>query len=347
MQSEKPIIIIAAVLIAVLLIGEVFTYCVHEEYSIEAERTSDGMDWNIHTTGSNTYDILVLDNGTAQTQKTFYFYLDENYGHTSVPGKQPVGSKALTPEEYLSTLEKELNTRGVSDIHYVDAKSLAELISDHSRSKEIALVMVSGSIPDTVYTASDGLAEWIQSGGTLYWAGGIIGEYESHCDGSATQLTNGPQRIIGYDCVNPQHPDGDKNAGLVDKTVAENKLQEALGLTSNCILYSVDAGRLGSSVGHLSLGFTDGTYSSITYVQSGSGQVCVIGGNLTHQQNSDMSQIIASGLCYSSTVIAFEDGTVGSNTGGSISFTATGNVRVYIYLGHGSEYVVYGRGFDL
>ncbi len=347
MQSEKPIIIIAAVLIAVLLIGEVFTYCVHEEYSVGAERTSDGMDWNIRTTGSNTYNILVLDNGTAQTQKTYYFYLDESYGHTSVPGKQPVGSKALVPEEYLSTLEKELNTRGINDILYVDATSLAELISDHSRSKEIALIMVSGSIPDTVYTASGGLAKWVRSGGTLYWAGGIIGEYESHNDGSATHLTNGPQKIIGYDCVNPQHSDGDKDAGLVDKVITDNRLQEALGLTSNCVLYSVDSSRLGSSVGHLSLGFTDGKYASITYIQSGSGQVCVIGGDLTHQQNSDMSQIIASGLCYNSTVIAFEDGTVGSNAGGSISFTVTGKVRAYIYLGHGSEYVVYGRGFDI
>lgn len=348
MQSEKPIFIIAVFLIAVLLIGEVIVYAAHEEYSIEATRTADGMEWCISSTESNTYNILVLDNGSALSQKTVYFYLDENYGHTSSPGKQPVGSKALVPEHYLDLLEKELKYRGVSDIQYVDAGSLAKALSDRARSAETALIMVSGSIPDTVYGEVDILTDWVHSGGTLYWAGGIIGEYVSHSDGTVDRITDGPQRILGSDCINPLHADGDQDAGLVDQVVTDNQLQKALGITNNSILYGVAPGCLGASVGHISLGFTDGTYTSITYVQSGLGQVCVIGGDLTYHQNSDMSQIIACGLCYSSTVVAMEDGKVfGSKISGEVLFTAVGNIRAYIFLGHGANYPVYGRGFDL
>ncbi len=348
MQSEKPIIVIAVFLIAALLIGEVFVYATHEEYSAEVSRTSDGMEWSISSTGSNTYDILVLDNGSFSSKKTVYLYLDERYGHTSSPGKQPVGSKALNPDHYLDLLEKELKNRCVTDVRYVDADTLVDVMKDLKDSDEKILVMVSGSIPDTVYGDSDLLTTWIDSGGTLYWAGGIIGEYVSHRDGTVTRVADGPRRFLGSDCVNPLEPEGDQNAGLVDNVVPDNQLQKILGIGSNSILYSVDPSRLDGSVGHLSLGFTDGKYSSITYVQSRSGQICIIGGDLTHQQNYDVSQIIASGLYYGSQVLASEDGKVfGTTVSGNIEFTSVGNVRAYIYLGHGSNYLVYGRGFDL
>ncbi len=348
MQSEKPILIIAAFLIAMLLIGELIVYVAPEEYSIGATRTSDGLEWNISSTGSNTYNILVLDNGTALSQKTVYFYLDETYGHTSSPGRQPVGSKTLDPEHYLDLLEKELKYKGVNSVVYVNAEALAETLSDCNDSAETALVMVSGSIPDTVYGEVSLLTDWIHSGGTLYWAGGIIGEYVSHRDGTVDQISDGPQRILGSDCINPLRADSDPNAGLVDGIVSDNQLKEAIGLKNNSVLYAVDPGHLAESVGHLSLGFTDGTYTSITYVQSGMGQVCVVGGDLTHDQNSDMSQVLASGLCYKSSVIAIEVGKVlDKKISGEIKFTATGNIRAYIFLGHGAEYPVYGRGFDL
>ncbi len=348
MQSEKPIIIIAVILIVALLIGEVFVYATHEEYSAEASRTSDGMEWSISSTGSDSYNILVLDNGSFLSKKTICLYLDERYGHTSSPGKQPVGSKALNPDHYLDLLEKELKNRGVTDVRYVNADTLVDVMKDLENSDEKALVMVSGSIPDTVYGDVDLLTTWIGSGGTLFWAGGIIGEYVSHKDGTTTQIADGPQRFLGVDCVNPLQPEGDQNAGLVDKVITDNQLQKILGIGSNSILYSVDPSRLNNSIGHLSLGFTDGKYSSIAYVQSGSGQICVVGGDLTHQQNYDMSQMIASGLYYGSKVIASEDGKVFSTTiSGNITFTSVENVRAYIYLGHGSNYLVYGRGFDL
>lgn len=347
MQSERPILIIAAVFIAVLLIGEVIVYSADEKYSAEVTRTAGGLEWSISSSGSNTYEILVFDNGTSLSQNNFYFYLDENYGYTSTPGKQPVGSKALHPEHYLSLLEKELKYRGIDNIEYVDAERLAEVLSNHTESEKSALIMVSGSIPDTVYGGRDILTEWVRSGGTLYWAGGIIGETISHRDGSVDIVTDGPSRILGADCVNSLRAEGDENAGLVDAAINDNDLQKLLGIGNNSVLYAVDANRLGS-IPHLSLGFTDGTYASVTYIQSERGQICVLGGDLTHEQNSDLSQLVASGISYQSTLVASESGEIfGTNINGTLAFASPGNIRVYIFLGHGADYPVFGRGFDI
>lgn len=329
---------------AVLLIGEVLTYSGGDGYGAEVSRTSDGIQWTATASGTNTYNVLAFDNGTFSASETIYFYLDESFGHTSQQGNLPVGSKELTPEYYLQQLEKELDYRGAPTVKYVDADGLADVLSAVSNASKTSLVMVSGSVPDTVYGDSNILLDWIHNGGTLYWAGGPIGTKLSHRDRTAEDVPDGTKIFLGSDCSNKEKRDGN-NAGMVDERV-DGGLSEHLGLRSNCVLYGIDSSLLEQD-GYLSLGYTDGVYSSITLIRSGMGQICIFGGDLTNYQRYDMSQIIASGICWCSNEIGYAAGTVSGSRSGSIELICEENLRAYLYLGHGEDFPVYGRGFDL
>lgn len=345
MRSEKPIIVIAVAIVAVLLAGEAIVYTEGGGYSASAERDGDSVHWSAGTSGTATYDVVVSDNGDFAPVTSVYLYLDDGYGGTSVQGKLPVGSKELTPSYYLQQLEAELDYRGTGVAGYVDAQGLRELVSDTAGAPGRAVVMVSGSIPDTVYGGNSLLSDWLVAGGTLYWAGGEIGRYVSHSDGEQEEVSGGAESLIGSARVNPAENDSGQMVGMVDGVVPGDPYRGHLGLRSNCVLYGIETSSVTEGIG---IGYTDGTYASAAFVRNGSGQVCVVGGDLTNYQRYDMSQIIASGICWCSQEAGFADGSTRGDVSGTVGVPASaGNLAVYIYLGHGEDFPTYGRSFDL
>lgn len=328
------------------MVGEVLTYSGGDGYSLDATRTPDGMNWSAGTSGTNTYDVVVFDNLSYTSPERIYLYDDDDYGNVSEQGITPVGSKELTPRYYLEQLEKELDYRGIHNTEFVNATGLRTVLSDTGNAMKCALVIVSGSIPDTVYAANDILMNWVQAGGTLYWAGGPLGTSVSHQDGTTDNVPDGPMRLLGSNCLNPAVNNDEGLVGMVDGTVDDEGIGTFLGLQNNCVLYGVD--RSAVMTDSLAVGYTDGTYSSIVFVRCGDGQICVFGGDLTNNQRYDMSQTIASGLCWCSKVLGHAKGSVShGDTSGTLMFAASGIVRAYLFLGHGEEFPVYGRGFDL
>jgi hypothetical protein len=100
-----------------------------------------------------------------------YYYYDANY---------PVSFSSIADwfglTQHLSVVA---SARGLPfNLTMVDAVGLAGLLRQPPRANTV-LIVASGVLPDTVYTAqSDLLVPWIRLGGNLVWAGDTIGRYE-------------------------------------------------------------------------------------------------------------------------------------------------------------------------
>ena len=340
-KSDKPAVIIAVALLAIILIGEVIVYTSdYTDYSAEAGLEGDSLGYQVSADGSKTYSVVVNDNGTYDGIDRLYIYFDESYPANYEDVDVSIGAQALDQKYYLEQVVNLLKPRNFHDITYVDAEQLADALAGDLASDgcgTAGLLVISGALPDTVYTgnADDAIFQWMSGGGSLYWLGNLIGECYATTDG--LQHVDGYQELFfGAECLNTEGID------TAYSEVDGNGYTHALALQSNSVKYAVDGDRIPEDRAHLSIGFTEGGYSSITLVQYGSGMVCVLGGDYSNYQRNDLVQIISSGLGPQSTIVALETGAV---TNGTVSGTIEGvtgrNLSAFIYLG--GYYPVYSK----
>lgn len=340
MEHKRIIEIIAVVTLAVILIGEVLVYTSgSDDFNVDASTSDDGISYSISVNGSQPYYVSVFDNGTQPSMEIVYIYHDERYVSNHQTETGPIGSIPAEPPYYIDQLVKNLKMRGVTAI-ILDADELKETLEkDVLGSVRNSLVSVSGVFPDTMYTGNsdDLIFEWLNKGGRLYWVGGLIGAFYS----TVTELVpvDGYQQLFfGSECLNTGETD------FASADVQENELRYMLSLKNNRVKYAVDVGKLPAGVGYLALGYSEDDYSSIVFTEYGEGNICIMGGDLSRSQWSDLSQVIASGICHQTTVIDHAEGSVRYDTvTGTVDIGDADNVVVYIYLG--GYYPVYGRTF--
>jgi hypothetical protein len=334
-RSEAPILAIAAVLVVILLVGEAYIYTLDPDdlYEIGSVRTGDDINYSITSGASNEYDVVISENGGFAPIDTLYIYYDEKYVSNVEDVWQPIGAKPLTQSYYISELKYQLENRGFTErssksIKTLDAEELEKTLSGDLDSTSFGkgLVIISGALPHTVYSGDpdDLVLRWISDGGTLYWAGNLLGAWYSTTD-DLVPVDGYQDLFFGADCLNVS--DIDKAAS----DITENDYRYALSLMNNRVKYGVNTSLIDGALG---IGYTENEYSSIAFVKHGNGMISVIAGDYSNYQRTDLAQIISSGLCYSSTIIGSDGGKVTrEKIEGTISVEGHTNISVYIYLG--------------
>ena len=339
MQFEKKIVIVALLLIAIVLVGEIAVYGVSDRYSSDASVDGDDLNYSISAQGSKNYSVLVT--GGVEKMDELYIYYDTSYGNLYTEPTVAVGARPLTLEYYIQQLIAILEFRGITNITKVTAQELKEnIVTDvSSGSNSNGLVVLSGVLPDTIYTGDPGdkIFEWMDDGGRLYWAGNILGKHIGKADGSTEEvLSNYQELFFGKECL---------NMGEADRALSavDNEYLSALSLLNNNVKYAVNTSALDSiSQEYVEMGYAQDGYSSIVLVKHGSGSVCVLGGDYSNNQRADMAQVIASNIGHASVLIESAEGVVKRNISSTINLDiASGDVSVYISLG--GAYLVYGR----
>ena len=347
MKSDRIIEIIAIVVLAVVIIGEVVVYTTGPgKYSSDVEFENEIISYSVSAKGSETYAIIVMDNGNMAAMTEIYIYFDENYKSNYEDVLVPIGAKPLDQRYYVEQLVRQLEYRGAVKVTVLNAEELAEALEQDRTSGQYTkgLVVISGALPDTVYTgnSADAIFDWMNDGGRLYWLGNLIGAYYSTKD-AVLDVGDRQMLFFGASCLNTEG---------VDKAfsdVSGNDLRNDLSLMNNSVKYGVDPVVLSAVKGSdkvLAFGYSQDEYASIVMTDFGKGMICVIGGDYSNDQRSDLAQILSSQICYDTEVIEIVTGSVTRKT---ISDTydlqrTVENLAVYIYFG--GYYSVYGNFFS-
>lgn len=352
MRTDSKITIIFALVVAIVLLGEIYVYAFNTDgYSSDASVSGNRVDYSVSADVSTTYSVHILDNGSFKPNAEYYIYYDSGYGSSIEAVPVPVGAKPFTQDYYISQLIHMFEYRGITNVETLDASELREaMLSDiYAGTCEKGLIVLSGALPDTIYKGvdTDTIFEWLGDGGRLYWAGNLLGRYVASADGGLTDLDeNGvgyQTMFFGTDCLNT----GDADKAYSDITV--NDYRHTMSMANNSVKYGVDASKLPAG-DVLAMGYTDGTYSSTAFVKywSGDGMICVVGGDYSSYQRNDFAQMISSGLSYCSETIGYAEGALKRTTlHGTIDATITGGNVILAYVYYGGYYPIYGKLMEL
>lgn len=341
MNNTRMIEIIAVVIIATVLLGEVIVYTSGtDDYDSNVSLSDDGIDYNISVKGSQSYNVIAMENSMAAMAE-IYVYFDSSYISNYESEEGPIGSHTADQEYFIDQLIKNLEFRGISNTKVVSAEELATaMTTDIINEFQKGLVVVSGALPDTIYSeTSNMIFQWLSQGGRLYWAGNLLGLYSSSTSG-LTEMNDHQNKFFGINCLNEGEQD------FASKDVTGNTLRYDLSLKNNRIRYAIDSSILEASGKQcLAVGYEENGYSSIVFTEYGKGMICVLGGDLSRNMWSDLAQIISANITYVTSVIGTTEGTERyGNVSGSMNVSGT-DISVYVYLG--GYYPVYARYYDL
>ncbi len=320
-------VIIAIVLLIVVVGGELMIMdSDHQKFSSDVSVDGDSINIMTDTNGSHVVNAVSMDDSYG-SPKNVFIYFDRTYQSAYDDVRVAIGARPLTEENYAKMMIETLNVRDVSCASLIDAskmKSVMEMEGDG-----VAIVVLSGALPDTVYdgTSDSTILKWISSGGRLYWAGGIIGNYVSHLD-SVEKIQNGVSLFFGSECID------DTVTQSFDKYYA-NPLTESLSIINNNVRYSPRISELPDDQSFQVFGYTDGDRYSSFIGSYGSGCICIVGGDYSDYQRIDLAQIIASGISPSTKVKDTFEGDSPS------TFELKKGETVYVY--YGGDLTIYGK----
>ena len=340
MKSNTILTVIFALIVATVLVGEVYVYTFNtDRYSSEVSMAADGIDYSVTSGGTSPYSVLVFDNGSFEKSSKYYVYYDPDRGSNIEEVFVPVGARAFTQEYYISQLIKMLEYRGITDVEILNAANLRAAMDSDILTGNITngLIVLSGALPDTIYQggASDTVFDWLQNGGRLYWAGNLLGAYYSVVGGVIEAPAGYQTLFLGSECLNT----GDTERAMSD--ITSNDLRHTLSLMNNNIKYGVDTAGLSGT--YLEIGYAEEGYSSIVMTEFGNGMICVLAGDYSNNQRHDLAQIISSGICHLSAPAGYAGGTVERSTvTGHIDVTFTSGNNYVIYVYYGGYYPIYG-----
>ena len=329
---------LSIVLCAALVFGQLVTYVIDPfEYEADAEWTSDGVTYSLSASVTDTYSVILLDNGKLVAPDTLYIYSDERYEQTFEAANKTTDIQYQDPDHSATQMIRSLNVRGFDNIYTVGNEGLKTVVDGAPEGK--ALLIMSSVLPKSVYDGTDGspLIRWIEDGGSLYWTGSEIGRFYATVE-NVVEVTANQMLFFGAECVNT----GDVDVALM--MVESEGLTEALALKWNRVKYGVDPSKV---PGSFSAGYSQEGYSSVTFSPKGDGMICVIGGESTNRlKYDDVAQVISSGVTCTTTVLDIEYGSISieSKKGEMRLYGSETNPRLVIYLG--GYYTIFAESFD-
>jgi len=355
MKHERIITAIAAVMIVVVLIGEVIVYTSStDSFNVDAKYSDGNVHYSVSISGSQVFSVIVMEDG-MQPMTELYVYYDDGYASCYETERGPLGSPTVDQKSYIDQLVTALAFASELRVTILSADDLRAAMTDDVSAGNITkgLVVISGALPDTIYegNTADLVFDWLADGGRLYWLGNLLGAYYSTPTGIDVVSGDYQAWFFGVsDCLNMDT----NGTGFVSNDfiggASTDGLRYNLSLKNNRVKYAVDTTKL---TNYRAVGYSDdNTYASIVLTEyvGGNGMICVLAGDYSRNQRSDLVQVLSSGLCYSTDVIGTADGSVKHGTlTGEIDVSGPGgiyppNVTVYIYLG--GYFPVYGRLFS-
>jgi hypothetical protein len=348
MRSNAKFYVIFVLILTAVLVGEVYIYTFNtDQYTSDVSISGNTVSFEVTSSVSTTYSIVISDNGDFEPNVSYYIYYDYDYGSMVNSVEVPVGARAFTEDYYISQLLHMLENRGITNVTILNAQELKEqLLSDTMNGTcNMGLIVLSGALPDTIYTGNgnDPIFEWLGGGGRLYWAGNLLGRYVA-TPGSTTDLgadNNYQKLFFGTECLNT----GEDEKAYSD--VTENEYRNTLSLMDNDIIYAADASKLPSA---LQIGYTNGTYSStlLTAYGTNGGMICVIGGDYSTNQRNDLAHLISSGIGPNSVMVGFATGPAGGATrSGTIDVSIRDGSNAVAYVYFGGYFPIYGKLTEL
>jgi hypothetical protein len=336
MLRKNAALIITVLLFLAIAVGQLMTYVILPKYDADVIITESGAKYSVSTNSSISYNVLAYDN--ARPVDRLYVYYDESYA--------TYGVTHAMQNTFIEQTTVELRLRGFKNIERVNAIELGDIVSGTHVPGD-AILITSGVLPDTVYTDQrDDIFGWVNRGGTLYWAGFILGakfaagmelkDLEKDCNFDYQYEIFGEDECFLLEYRNSVEMSSDPNARMLGK---------ALMLTTNAVQYGLRTDLPNT----LSLGFEHRSknghvYSSISLLGYGSGMICVIG-NTDPQTVYSISQMISSGVSNSSTLLSAVSGTLVRNNITDLLQWGTTSGKIGVQIRMGEPFLVYARTF--
>ena len=329
---------VTVIFIAIILAGEVMTYSSGVySYDSEASRNGDIVDYSISSSGTNDYSAVLMDNDGFKRLERLAVYVDEDYWGNISKAESISPVLNIDPVYYSEQIQRFLKLKSFDNVTICDSKGLIEYIGETSVDpKGMGIISMSYALPGEIYTGSvhDPLLKWIHDGGSLYWVGSIPGAFYYN-NKELVSVENNQMLFFGSDnCIN-------KTWELVPDSVGDDRTK-ALGLVDYQLYLGADVSKITCQC--LAMGCMNGGVASTVLVECGEGMVVQFAGKFYLQQAEDISQVLASGICFKSTLVGWNEGRVTRTTVSGSFDSANGDV---LYLFIGKTYSVYGRAYDV
>lgn len=328
------IAVIAVLLCAVIVVGEVLTYSQVHHYDASAEWNENTVDFTVSSSGSDRYDAVLIDNHGRVPVDEVFIYEDETYDDYFREASG-VSTPEYTDQEVASNdYTKYLNARSFDNVSSGGEEGLLSYLTDSASPSGKGLIVTSYALPSSVYDCTEDciLVEWLNAGGTLYWMHSEVGRF--YVDEHGLQWTDGPSILLG-----------DAYQNTSDEPAAESRIEngftEALCLKDS---HMRNALCVDDVPGSIRMGYSVDQYASIAGIPFGEGQIFVLSGKYDFDLTDDLAQLIASGITVSSEVVSHLTGTVTRGTVQSEMDVVESKTSIlYVYVG--GTYTKYGETF--
>ena len=329
--------VVAVLLCAVVIAGEVLTYADVHSYGADAEWSDREVDFAVSSSGSDVYDAVLIDNNGRTPVSSVLIYVDDTYDDLYGEAYRMSGVDYCSQSPYAHEVVEALALRSFHDVSECGTSELEDALRETIADPiGIGLVVSSYALPSSVYDGTSDclLLQWVRAGGTVYWTAAEAGRF--HTDGETLfEVEDNQVLLFGSECLNrdgPEYADSEIDNGFLD----------ALTLKDGNIRFAAD---VSSIEGSIEMGFTDGEYASVSGIPFGEGSMLVVSGPKNFDSVDDLTQIIASGITVSSEIVSHSEGDVVRGTvSGSAGFEGDAtDLTLYIYIG--GTFAKYGGAF--
>lgn len=268
----------------------------------------------------------MIDTGPMIIPDKLLIYFDETYGPSQ-------SQDYLTKTKDLLCLE--LSIRGV-DYEMVNAEELLGRIQEDISLGTLSfkLLFTAGAIPDIIYdcTTDSPLMKWLEQGGVLYWANGVIGRDVSvgmsitECDGYGQLFFGIPDSNIGTGAHGYIYAS--------EKSLHFDRLRN-LGIIYNDCTYGINTESITDE--YLSIGYTAEGLDSLVLSKyhNGEGMIVNFGGRIATNSVPVFAEVIASKITYNSQIVHSEGGRLlFSEVKGDIAVDSAKNYVLYVWIGY-------------
>lgn len=320
-MDRRTFVIIFVILTAFLMVGQGVAYWANpNSFGSEMKRTGGEVEYALSSSAAVEYSVMIFENGA--NLDGMYVYYDEGFASYQFHSTQ---------QAFISQLMLEFDKRGTERPEIVDADGIADLMGSGA---SVGIIVLSGILPPTVFSDVNSTAvDWVNGGGVLYWAGGILDSCYIGDDGQITELPDPGTRFFGTTSISTENGRGSVPSG--NRDVGRMLSANADGLYGGLTLGLPDT---------LYLGFQDDDFSSISVASVGNGMVAVFGGGLDGAVRVSLAQVICSGITPDALgSIEYATGSFRGSHSGSV--IVSGTVTAYVY--YGGDHIVYGKRFLL
>ena len=338
-MNKRWIPIVAVILVASIFLGEILTYSSGlNRYDSSAERNGAVVDYSVSSSGTNDYSAILIDNHGFERLDRLVIYVDEDYGANFGAASSMSPMCNIDPVYCAEQFERSMKIRSFDNVKVVGRQGLIDYLEETKiNPKGCGILSLSFALPGEVYkgNADDTLMKWINDGGSLYWVGSVPGAFYYN-NGELTSVAGSQSLFFGSDCI------------VADWSIVPDKVDDTftkkLCLIGYELFLGVDASKLPAGKQFRVMGCMKDDLAAYTLVQYGEGMVVQSAGKFRIEMFEDLSQVIASGLCYNSDIVGYEEGRVTRNTVHG-SFDSADGDALYLFIG--MAYSVYGRAYDV